>query len=119
MHVPTDSVASCFCCRCYGMARFEVCTLMPQVIMHVDKDSKEAQRAAAKEAAKAAAPLAASAGGLDAVLSEFEKKKKVRTGLPFGNRHQVRLVAWLSQRLSFGSLHGNRAAGQRPQLADT
>lgn len=61
--------------------------------MHVDKDSKEAQRAAAKEAAKAAAPLVASAGGLDAVLSEFEKKKKVCTGLPLGNRYYVRLMS--------------------------
>lgn len=66
--------------------------------MHVDKDSKEAAKAAAKAAAAAAAgagpgpstaaaaaaggpPAVATAGGLDAVLAEIEKKKKVRAGL--------------------------------------
>ncbi|GIM03444.1 hypothetical protein Vretimale_8216 [Volvox reticuliferus] len=45
-----------------------------QVTMHVDKDSKEAQKAAARAAAPPPPPASS---GLDAVLAEIEKKKKV------------------------------------------
>ncbi|GIL55263.1 hypothetical protein Vafri_10839 [Volvox africanus] len=45
-----------------------------QVTLHVDKDSKEAQKAAARAAAPPPPPASS---GLDAVLAEMEKKKKV------------------------------------------
>ncbi|GFR44435.1 hypothetical protein Agub_g5674 [Astrephomene gubernaculifera] len=47
-----------------------------QVTLHVDKDSREAQRAAARAAAPPPPPASASSG-LDAVLAEIDKKKKV------------------------------------------
>ncbi|EFJ46869.1 hypothetical protein VOLCADRAFT_92611 [Volvox carteri f. nagariensis] len=45
-----------------------------QVTMHVDKDSKEAQKAAARAAAPPPPPTSS---GLDAILAEIDKKKKV------------------------------------------
>jgi hypothetical protein len=45
-----------------------------EVAVQVDKDSKEAQKAAEKSSSKAAA------SGLDAFLQEVEKKKKVGAG---------------------------------------
>jgi hypothetical protein len=46
--------------------------------LQVDKDSKEAQRAAAAKAAGEAAAAPAAKSGLDAFLAEVDKKKKVR-----------------------------------------
>jgi hypothetical protein len=45
---------------------------LPQVELKVDKDSKEAKRAAEKQKA------AAAEGGLDAFLQQIESKKKAR-----------------------------------------
>lgn len=67
------SAGQCLVCAC--------CMPALQVELRLDRDSKEAQRAAEKQKASAAA------GGMDAFLQQIESKRKV--GRPVGRRDAV------------------------------